>query len=68
MFEDVRFFFPNEKIYNQIQIFRILDIFNGDHLSIKKSYRRILREEKARKIAEEEKEKKYSLWQGGTKP
>ncbi|CDW91008.1 UNKNOWN [Stylonychia lemnae] len=39
MFEDVRFFFPDDEVYDKIEIFRVLDIFNGDHRNIKKSYK-----------------------------
>lgn len=38
MFEDIRFFFPDDKTYANVEIFRTLDIFNGDHFNIKESY------------------------------
>ena len=62
MFEDVRFYFPNEQIYSQIQIFKVLDIFNHDHLNIKQSYRRHLREKKQKVLEEQEKERRYANW------
>lgn len=38
MFSDLRFFFPDEKIYFKLLIFHELDIFENEHLRIKESY------------------------------
>ena len=40
MFEDLRFFFTEDRIFKDLEIFHILDIFNGDHFRIKESYRK----------------------------
>jgi len=42
MFEDLRFFFPQERIYSRLRIFHCLDVFNNDHVRIKQTYRRFL--------------------------
>lgn len=40
IFEDLRFFFPDEKIYKRLAIFHQLDIFEGEHFNIKEIYKR----------------------------
>ncbi|TNV79324.1 hypothetical protein FGO68_gene5968 [Halteria grandinella] len=40
IFEDLRFFFPDEKIYKRLAIFHELDIFEGEHFKIKETYKR----------------------------
>jgi hypothetical protein len=40
MFEDLRFFFPDEKIYKRLAIFHELDIFEGEHFHIKETYKK----------------------------
>eukprot|EP00347_Sterkiella_histriomuscorum_P014657 403360046 len=52
MFEDIRFFFPEDQVYQHVEIFRILDIFNGDHFNIKESYKRYKINEKLREKQE----------------
>ena len=45
MFEDLRFFFPEDRIIRELELFHILDIFDGDQLSIKDSYSKFKREQ-----------------------
>lgn len=40
MFSDLRFFFPDERIYARLALFHELDIFEGDHFKIKETYKR----------------------------
>lgn len=40
IFEDLRFFFPDEKIYKRLAIFHNLDIFEGEHFRIKETYKK----------------------------
>jgi len=38
MFTDLRFFFPDEKIFKKLSIFHGVDIFSNEHQRIKESY------------------------------
>jgi hypothetical protein len=38
MFTDLRFFFPDEKIFKLLSIFHAVDIFSNEHQRIKESY------------------------------
>lgn len=40
IFEDLRFFFPDDKIFKRLAIFHNLDIFEGEHFRIKDTYKR----------------------------
>lgn len=42
MFEDLRFFFPDEEVYKQLEIFHCIDVFEGDHYRIKDHYKNYL--------------------------
>jgi hypothetical protein len=38
MFEDLRYFFPDPKIFSRLNLFHELDIFEGEHFKIKETY------------------------------
>lgn len=40
MFDDLRYFFPDEKIYKRLALFHELDIFEGEHFRIKEAYQK----------------------------
>ena len=39
IFEDLRFFFPDDKVYKRVTIFHSLDIFEGEHFKIRETYK-----------------------------
>lgn len=49
MFLDLRFFFPDDKIYKRLSIFHDLDIYEGEHFRIKETYKEKVKRRKAQK-------------------
>ena len=53
MFEDLRFYFPEERILERLKLFSILDIFSNEHLHIKQTYRRYVASQRQKQIKEQ---------------
>ena len=40
VFSDLRYFFPEDEIYQKLSLFHKLDIFKGEHFAIRETFKR----------------------------